>query len=491
MNIEEKIVRLGQARLFPRLFALAGFLAFVWVVTPATGLAQQIVPEIQEPEGEQEAEECVKCHLKVNPAVVTMFHASTMGKRGVQNQRVYDEVKRQRAPKEETEDRKGFLVEKGQISCVLCHGNDHTTITETHGRVADAVCGGCHETIHDEYEKGGGHSFDPPEQSWTRTLDNPEFAGLPLAVLQLSRDVRFSQQGATAPPYFDHDAEYERSGLVLRNGCDSCHTRHLFSAAEARKPEACRSCHAGAGDTVYEAYTQSKHGSLFDAEGKDWDWEMPLPEAYARGEYKAPTCAYCHMLVKERYGDIKSTHDMTRKGIWKRGLQPLLVEETQVEQESYQQYLLQIRTESEEKRKEMILVCRNCHSEKFARRYLDAADQVKSASDLLVLQARSIIRELAPQGTLPSLGTLPDAGSRPATTGGKRSSTAPQTELHRTLAAIEHVYLEMGRRHNVRTSQGAFHQSPRDVLWNGYQVVQDDLNRIEEMASRIRSKQKD
>lgn len=27
--------------------------------------------------------------------------------------------------------------------------------------------------------------------------------------------------------------------------CDSCHTRHTFSAAEARRPEACATCHMG------------------------------------------------------------------------------------------------------------------------------------------------------------------------------------------------------------------------------------------------------
>ena len=115
--------------------------------------------EIKEPEGAQEAEECVKCHLKVNPAVVAAFQASTMGRRGIQNEAVYEEVKKQRAPKEKDERRKGFLVRNGQITCVLCHGDNHSTITETRGRVANAVCAGCHDTVDKEYEKGGGPGF--------------------------------------------------------------------------------------------------------------------------------------------------------------------------------------------------------------------------------------------------------------------------------------------------------------------------------------------
>ena len=46
----------------------------------------------------------------------------------------------------------------------------------------------------------------------------------------------------------------------------------------------------------------------------------------------------------------------------------------------------------------MVLVCRNCHSEKFAGDYLNAADDVKLSSDLLVLRARSTLDGLARDG---------------------------------------------------------------------------------------------
>lgn len=491
MNLQHVKGNAGQGRPLLTAFMLAALLAFCWAPSTTKAQTADVVPEIKEPQGEQEAEDCVKCHMKVNPALVAMFQASTMGKEGVQNREIYEEVKQQRAPKEETETRKGFLVRKGQITCVLCHGNDHSTITETNGRVADAVCGGCHDAIDKEYVKGGGHTFDEPAQSWARALDNPEFAGLPLPVLQLSRDLRFSQQGATEPPYYDHDPDYERSDLVLRNGCDSCHTRHLFSAAEARKPEACKTCHAGAGDSVFDSYRQSKHGSIYDAHGKQWDWEMSLPEAFARGEYKAPTCAYCHMLIKDRYGSVTSTHDMTRKGIWNRGLQPLVVDETRVEEGAYREYLRQMRLEAEPRRAEMVLICRNCHSEKFAQRFLNAADQVKLSSDLLVLKARSIVDQLIQQAMLPAFpifGAPVDESETPAS-GQEGAPASHEATTRHTPSAIERTYLEMARYHNVRTSRGAFHQSPEDVLWGGYVVLEDELNRIRGLAERVKSKQ--
>ena len=229
--------------------------------------AQNITVEIKEPEGVQEAGECVKCHQKVTPNLVTAFLNSSMGRAGIQNPGVYEEVKKQRAPNEKTEKRPAFLVRNGKITCVLCHGDNHTTITQTRGRVANAVCGGCHDTVDQEYEKGGGHSFDAPEENWKRALGIPALLTMPSAVLQLSRDVVFGQQGATAPPYFDPDPEFEGTGRIHRNGCISCHTRHSFSVEEARKPESCQTCHKAAGIQVFDPYMESKHGSIYKAQG--------------------------------------------------------------------------------------------------------------------------------------------------------------------------------------------------------------------------------
>ena len=440
--------------------------------------AQQpaVVVEIKEPEGVQEAEQCVKCHLKVNPGLVAAFQASTMGKRGVQNQAVYEEVKRLRAPKEKTEQRKGLLVRNGQITCVSCHGDNHTTITETRGRVANAVCAGCHDSVDKEYEKGGGHSVEPPAEYWKRTLAAPEFLGLPLPLLQLSRDLVFSQQGATEPPYFDPDPEFEKTGLVHRNACDSCHTRHRFDVAEARRPESCQTCHGRAGNSVFDAYLQSKHGSIYRSEGSAWNWRLSLPKALTQGELVTPTCATCHMLRAERYGDVTHTHMINDKSIWGRGLQAALAQGEQASESGYKAFFQQIQQQSSGKRKAMILVCRNCHSEKFAADYLNACDQVKLSSDLLVLQARAVLDGLARDRLLPAATSA--LVGRYQIAGGEKA-LAP-------LLAIERVFLDMALRENVRTALAAFHQSPGDVLWDGFARLRKSLDQIRELEKQMR-----
>jgi hypothetical protein len=67
--------------------------------------------------------------------------------------------------------------------------------------------------------------------------------------------------------------------------CDACHTRHTFSAQEARQPQACETCHMGFDHAQWEMYSASKHGVRNDLKQKHI-----LPASAA-----APTCQTCHM----------------------------------------------------------------------------------------------------------------------------------------------------------------------------------------------------
>jgi hydroxylamine dehydrogenase len=50
-----------------------------------------------------------------------------------------------------------------------------------------------------------------------------------------------------------------------KGSCTSCHTRHRFSVAEARMPEACDQCHLGPDHPQIEIYEESKHGTIYHA----------------------------------------------------------------------------------------------------------------------------------------------------------------------------------------------------------------------------------
>lgn len=82
--------------------------------------------------------------------------------------------------------------------------------------------------------------------------------------------------------------------------CDWCHTRHTFAATEARRPEACRSCHHGANHPEWELYTLSRHGSLYAVEGGSWRWDLPLADLVSMTAGRpanlprGPVCVSCH-----------------------------------------------------------------------------------------------------------------------------------------------------------------------------------------------------
>ena len=171
----------------------------------------------------------------------------------------------------------------------------------------------------------------------------------------------------------------DTSSLIYRNGCIACHTRHSFNLVEARKPEACYTCHMGPDHPNYEAYMSSKHGSIYVARSGEWDWTATLAEA----QWDAPTCAYCHMVYVREDGSRYSSHNMTRKIVWGMGVQAAGGELTDILDQP----------ENRAKRFEMVRVCMTCHSEDKARGYLRSADAHKLSGDALVIEAREILRD--------------------------------------------------------------------------------------------------
>jgi len=95
--------------------------------------------------------------------------------------------------------------------------------------------------------------------------------------------------------------------------CSSCHTRHRFSVVEARKPEACDQCHLGPDHPQIEIYNESKHGTIYHAEGDYWNWAPDDGQWRAGRDFRAPTCAVCHMSAADT---VAKTHDVTERLSW-------------------------------------------------------------------------------------------------------------------------------------------------------------------------------
>ena len=150
-----------------------------------------------------------------------------------------------------------------------------------------------------------------------------------------------------------------------KGSCSSCHTRHKFSVAEARKPEACGQCHLGPDHPQIEIYNESKHGAIYMAEGTEWKWDS-APGTWTPGvDFRAPTCSTCHM---SGVNGLKTTHDVTERLSWETQA-PLTVRPADFK-------AWPANNDWKEEREKMETVCLACHSQTwtdghFAR--LDAA----------------------------------------------------------------------------------------------------------------------
>lgn len=94
--------------------------------------------------------------------------------------------------------------------------------------------------------------------------------------------------------------------------CSACHSRHRFSVAQARAPEACGKCHLGPDHPQIEVYNESKHGINYRA--NIGEMNMSAQPWIPGVQYSAaPTCATCHMSATLRQG---VTHDVGERISW-------------------------------------------------------------------------------------------------------------------------------------------------------------------------------
>lgn len=147
--------------------------------------------------------------------------------------------------------------------------------------------------------------------------------------------------------------------------CSSCHTRHRFSVEEARRPEACDQCHLGPDHPQIEIYNESKHGTLYHAEGASWTWIPEHGPWQAGRDFRAPTCAACHMSAA---GTVLRTHDVTERLSWEIQA-PLTVRPSDFKP-------FPAKTDWQTEREKMRSVCLQCHAKGWVDKHFDALDRV-------------------------------------------------------------------------------------------------------------------
>jgi hydroxylamine dehydrogenase len=175
-----------------------------------------------------------------------------------------------------------------------------------------------------------------------------------------------------------------------RGSCTSCHTRHRFSVMEARKPEACGQCHLGPDHPQIEIYMESKHGDIYTAFGKDYNWNA-APGTWTPGvDYRAPTCAACHMSGS---GTVLTSHDVTERLAWETQA-PLTVRPSEFK-------AFPAKTNHEVEREKMKAVCMQCHGKPWTDGHFAKLDRVINEYDEVYYKpAKKMLDELYAKGLL-------------------------------------------------------------------------------------------
>jgi hypothetical protein len=86
----------------------------------------------------------------------------------------------------------------------------------------------------------------------------------------------------------------------------------------ARKPYTCSECHKGPDVPAYPVYQVSKHGNIYSALQKEWNFNA-VPWKVGK-DFTAPTCATCHvsLIVGEEDEVVaERTHQMNNRIPWR------------------------------------------------------------------------------------------------------------------------------------------------------------------------------
>ena len=148
--------------------------------------------------------------------------------------------------------------------------------------------------------------------------------------------------------------------------CTACHSRHSFSAAQARTPDTCGKCHMGPDHPQIEIFNESKHGIAYYANIA----KMALDnEKWIVGEdySAAPTCATCHMSATK---DQPVTHDVGLRISWNN--RPEISIRPEVADAKLG--LAGKDVPWEKRRANMVNVCITCHNENYVKAFYQQYD---------------------------------------------------------------------------------------------------------------------
>ena len=390
-----------------------------------------------------QADSCVDCHVKSSPGVVADWKASRHAESG--------------------------------LGCAVCHGSDHKTAADSAKAKLPTpdTCATCHGKQTAQYKKGK-HAI-----AWAAYKAMPTTHAMPSVLADGMKGCGGCHKVGLKSE--KEIAELKAAGEVYgASACDSCHTRHTFSKAEAKAPQACQTCHMGFDHPQWEMYSASKHGVRHGLK------QMGILPATAA----APTCQTCHMQdgdheVRTPWGFLAVRLPLPEDPQWKADqvtilqalgvLDPSGKPTARLEVVKAAQVARLTQEDFDKERNKLIKACTQCHSAKFAKAEMVKGDDMIRQADHLLAQAIREIAGLYKDGVLPK----PEAYAY---------AFPDLLTFHDAQTQVEQRLFEMHLKHRMRAFQGVFHNNPDYSLWYGWSEMVRDLTAIKDMAKDLRAK---
>jgi hydroxylamine dehydrogenase len=326
------------------------------------------------------------------------------------------------------------------VTCYDCHGADQKDVDaflHEGAYIATLVtpkdCSACHkqeaEEVANSYHATAGEILDSKDAYLAHVA-----GGQPVAIMGCESCHGSKVEIDPNSPNKLSAKSWPNSGIGRINpdgskgSCTACHTRHSFSKAQARQPEACSKCHLGPDHPQKEVYEESKHGNAYYT-NKD---KMNLDSDHwvAGVDYsEAPTCATCHLSATTK---SPATHDVGERLTWT--LRPPVSKRMD---------------NWEEKKGNMKEVCSGCHQDVFVDNFYYQFDAlVKLYNDKFAIPAKELMTLLKKRGLLENQAAFSNK--------------------------IEWVYWELWHHEGRRARHGAAMGGPDYTWWHGiYDVAKN------------------
>lgn len=386
-----------------------------------------------------ETELCLDCHSSAHPGIVEdwkrSLHAQTTPleglKRGVRI-----------SAKEIPEELKEYAV--GCAECHLMNPDDHEDSFDHAGYTVHTVvtprdCAVCHPVEEKQFGK------NLMSHAYGNLKNNPLFMDLADSInglqsynganttisppdMKTNADSCFSCHGTKIEVKGEKfvETDFDEMNFPVLEGwpnqgvgrinpdgskgsCTSCHTRHQFSMAMARKPSTCSQCHKGPDVPAYSIYKVSKHGNIYSSNNGEWNFDS-LPWVPGK-DFTAPTCASCHVSLLVDTDDIliaKRTHQMNDRlytrlfGLIYAHPHPEspdttiirnntgLPLPTELTGEPANDFLIS-KAEQDKRKEEMQSVCLSCHASGWVDGHFERLDNTIQTTNQMTLEATKIL----------------------------------------------------------------------------------------------------